>query len=88
MSSLFFVFRQYKRALFYLKVNLDRIFQLFAEVLFINYLIRRLENDREGFIKEYGKSFVDLLERAKNLKGKFKSATDTDIGKSSEPDKK
>ena len=55
---------------------------------FINYLIRRLENDREGFIKEYGKSFVDLLERAKNLKGKFKSATDTDIGKSSEPDKK
>ena len=35
MSSLFFVFRQYKRALFYLKVNLDRIFQLFAEVLYL-----------------------------------------------------
>ena len=34
MSSLFFVLQQYKRALFYLKVKLDRIFQLLAEVLY------------------------------------------------------
>lgn len=44
MSSLFFVLQQYKRALFYLKVKLDRIFQLLAEVLFIknNKLIKRV----------------------------------------------